>query len=495
MHAGGDCRIGPARTCQPRCSSASGRDAAGALVEQRDGRYRRGNWWRAACVGWSWRAARRRGRWCQAPWRAKPAASARRSILACPGRIAERGTTQPPLKLALKSGNFGAPDFFLKAFAGQRDRKRTPRCVALEKGAAGATGPGPGYENAMSRRFVTAPFSFWPMALSVAASARSASEGSGVESIIGGARSLARLARPRPSSAPPSSPLTSFTAAFFGALSSSAAASSWLAAFLAAFFGAAFLAAFFFGAAFLATFLAAFFGAAFLAAFFSVQPFWQPFSVRPSWRLSSSALPSSPSAVTARIAIDCTSGRSSMDFVVAHVVELLIEALDCRGDRCGRAVGERPLRRPVPSHVCGRHRSPRADQLHRDGRPARRGARCGDASPKHTAREVLNVAAAPPCPPAFMLDVLPMQNVPRRCRCAAMSSASSLVVPIPRLRTVLGRLLSISTRLRSMDRPSVFRAAHVDRVAMLGANRARANLFRYSASAVARVNKKQTVSA
>jgi hypothetical protein len=34
-----------------------------------------------------------------------------------------------------------------------------------------------------------------------------------------------------------------------------------------------------------------------------------------------------------------------------------------------------------------------------------------------------------------------------------------------------------------MDRPSVFRAAHVDRLAMLGANRARANLFRYSASA------------
>jgi hypothetical protein len=34
-----------------------------------------------------------------------------------------------------------------------------------------------------------------------------------------------------------------------------------------------------------------------------------------------------------------------------------------------------------------------------------------------------------------------------------------------------------------MDRPSVFRAAHVDRLALLGANRARANLFRYSASA------------
>jgi hypothetical protein len=34
-----------------------------------------------------------------------------------------------------------------------------------------------------------------------------------------------------------------------------------------------------------------------------------------------------------------------------------------------------------------------------------------------------------------------------------------------------------------MDRPSVFRAAHVDRLAMLDANRARANLFRYSASA------------
>jgi hypothetical protein len=34
-----------------------------------------------------------------------------------------------------------------------------------------------------------------------------------------------------------------------------------------------------------------------------------------------------------------------------------------------------------------------------------------------------------------------------------------------------------------MDRPSVFRAARVDRLALHGANRARANLFRYSASA------------
>jgi hypothetical protein len=34
-----------------------------------------------------------------------------------------------------------------------------------------------------------------------------------------------------------------------------------------------------------------------------------------------------------------------------------------------------------------------------------------------------------------------------------------------------------------MDRPSVFRAARVDRLALLCANRARANLFRYSASA------------
>jgi hypothetical protein len=56
-----------------------------------------------------------------------------------------------------------------------------------------------------------------------------------------------------------------------------------------------------------------------------------------------------------------------------------------------------------------------------------------------------------------------------------------IVVPI--LLEVLDRLRSISTRLRSMDRPSVFRAARVDRLAMLDANRARANLFRYSASA------------
>jgi uncharacterized protein YgbK (DUF1537 family) len=33
-----------------------------------------------------------------------------------PWTYAERAGA-PPLKLALKSGNFGAPDFFLKAFA------------------------------------------------------------------------------------------------------------------------------------------------------------------------------------------------------------------------------------------------------------------------------------------------------------------------------------------------------------------------------------------
>jgi len=58
-----------------------------------------------------------------------------------------------------------------------------------------------------------------------------------------------------------------------------------------------------------------------------------------------------------------------------------------------------------------------------------------------------------------------------------------IVDPIPLLRAVRDRLRSISTRLRSMDRPSVFRAAHVDRLAMHDANRAGANLFRYSASA------------
>jgi hypothetical protein len=58
-----------------------------------------------------------------------------------------------------------------------------------------------------------------------------------------------------------------------------------------------------------------------------------------------------------------------------------------------------------------------------------------------------------------------------------------IVVPILRLLAVPDRLRFISTRLRSMDRPSVFRAAHVDRLAMHDANRARANLFRYSASA------------
>ena len=49
-----------------------------------------------------------------AAWRADSCGSARRSIRACPGRYASGDGAD--LLLALKSGNFGATDFFLKAF-------------------------------------------------------------------------------------------------------------------------------------------------------------------------------------------------------------------------------------------------------------------------------------------------------------------------------------------------------------------------------------------
>ena len=70
-------------------------------------------WWRAACGAWSWRAARPRARWYRGSACAA-CASAREIDPGVPWTYAEGGAA--PLLLALKSGNFGARDFFLKAF-------------------------------------------------------------------------------------------------------------------------------------------------------------------------------------------------------------------------------------------------------------------------------------------------------------------------------------------------------------------------------------------
>ncbi len=66
---------------------------------------------RPASVGWSSRAARPRAP-SSAPSTSRRCASAPRSIPACPGPP----RSPKPMLLALKSGNFGAPDFFTKAF-------------------------------------------------------------------------------------------------------------------------------------------------------------------------------------------------------------------------------------------------------------------------------------------------------------------------------------------------------------------------------------------
>jgi hypothetical protein len=64
-----------------------------------------------------------------------------------------------------------------------------------------------------------------------------------------------------------------------------------------------------------------------------------------------------------------------------------------------------------------------------------------------------------------------------------IGGVAGFFIVVPLRRELPSRLRFIWTRLRSMDRPSVFRAAHVDRLVLPNANRARANLFRYSASA------------
>ena len=89
-----------------------GRMQAGEMVETVARRDRAGSARSSASRASSWRAARPRGpSSARSTWRRSP--SAPRSIRACPGRGPLGGTD---LALALKSGNFGAPDFFLKAW-------------------------------------------------------------------------------------------------------------------------------------------------------------------------------------------------------------------------------------------------------------------------------------------------------------------------------------------------------------------------------------------
>ena len=107
--AGGWLRQRAARRGRRR-AAALGRERAGALVGGHHGAGRARGSSNAACGGSSWPAARPRARSCRRS--ASPdCASAARSTPACRGRVS---LGDPPLALALKSGNFGAPDFFLQ---------------------------------------------------------------------------------------------------------------------------------------------------------------------------------------------------------------------------------------------------------------------------------------------------------------------------------------------------------------------------------------------
>ena len=100
-----------------------GRERAGALVEEIMAADRQRPRRRAACAASSSPAARPPARSCRRS--ASPGCgSAGRSTPACRGRSS---LGEPPLALALKSGNFGAPDFFLRAFAVLEDRDAVTR--------------------------------------------------------------------------------------------------------------------------------------------------------------------------------------------------------------------------------------------------------------------------------------------------------------------------------------------------------------------------------
>ena len=62
---------------------------------------------------WSWRAAKRRARWCSG-WASRSLRIGAEIDPGVPWTYAEGSGA--PMLLALKSGNFGAPDFFTKAF-------------------------------------------------------------------------------------------------------------------------------------------------------------------------------------------------------------------------------------------------------------------------------------------------------------------------------------------------------------------------------------------
>ena len=85
--------------------------AAGALVEDTLRRRSPRSSSAPACAGWSWRAVRPRARW----WSALGVAALRIGPEIDPGVPWTWSERDGEPALALKSGNFGAPDFFVKA--------------------------------------------------------------------------------------------------------------------------------------------------------------------------------------------------------------------------------------------------------------------------------------------------------------------------------------------------------------------------------------------
>ena len=69
-------------------------------------------WWRRGCAGWSWPAARPRARWSTGS--ASRASGSGPEIAPGVPVLATLGRDEP-LTMALKSGNFGGPDFFERA--------------------------------------------------------------------------------------------------------------------------------------------------------------------------------------------------------------------------------------------------------------------------------------------------------------------------------------------------------------------------------------------
>ena len=111
--ADSDLLHGRARAGQGRAGQARAR-ACGRMIEDTLGKIAQGLV-AAACAGWWWPAARPPGRWSVRS-ASRACTSAPRSTPACRGPSA---SARPTLALALKSGNFGTPDFFTKAFGAQ----------------------------------------------------------------------------------------------------------------------------------------------------------------------------------------------------------------------------------------------------------------------------------------------------------------------------------------------------------------------------------------